>query len=152
MKTADLGRLEVQFSVVGSERTEQLDITALARIDREHLDSEIDNIASDYAFYSALKSIADSRVGKSKLDLEVLEAQLYEEKKKEIPTGQRVTDGLIGALIHLDPRWKTASEAVLSAKKTAAILASIESALDKKSNMLSSCAADRRAELAKMKG
>ena len=152
MKVEDLGRLVCDFSVVGSDRVENVDITALARIDREHLDTEIDNVAGDYVFYSVLKGIADSRVGASKLTLEITEAQLYEEKRKEFQPGQRVTDGAIGVLVKLDKRYQDAYLALLSAKKTSSILGSIESALDKKQMMISTCAADRRADMAKTRG
>lgn len=123
------------------------------KIARETIDQDMIEQSSLYAWYGVLAAMLDNVAGRKKLDLAVLEAELYDEyKKKELMkrqagTGERVTDKALDSLVKQDKGYIGAVLELLEAKKNKGIFDAITRAFEHRREMLINLGAKYRKEM-----
>ena len=119
------------------------------KIARETIDQNMIEQSSLYGWYGVLAAMMDDVVGNKKLDLAVLEAELYDEhKKKALETpGAKVTEGAIDSKIKQDERFIAATLDVLTARKNKNVFDAIVRSFEHRKEMLINLGAKYRKEM-----
>lgn len=119
------------------------------KIARETIDENMIEQASIYGWYGVLAAMVDDVAGNKKLDLAVLEAELYDEhRKKALETpGSKVTEGAINSMIKQDERFIAATLDVLTAKKNKNVFDAIVRSFEQRKEMLINLGAKYRKEM-----
>jgi len=118
------------------------------KVARETIDQDMIEQAPLYAWYAVLAEMLDEMVGNRKLDLSVLEGQLYNEyKKKALEVSAKVTDKAVDSEVKQDERFIAATLDVLTAKKNKGIFTAITKAFEHRKEMLINLGAKFRKEM-----
>lgn len=119
------------------------------KIARETIDQNMIEQASIYGWYGVLAAMMDDVVGNKKLDLAVLEAELYDKYKKEAleTPGAKVTEGAIDSKIKQDEKYIAAVLDLLTARKNKGIFDAITRAFEHRREMLINLGAKYRKEM-----
>jgi len=118
------------------------------KIARETIDQDMIEQAPLYAWYAVLVAMLDDVVGNKKLDLAVLESELYDKYKKEaLEISAKVTDKAVDAKVKQDEKFMAATIDLLTAKKNYAIFNAITKAFEHRKEMLINLGAKFRKEM-----
>jgi hypothetical protein len=115
------------------------------KISEETINEDLKNQASYYAFYAVMQEQADAELASAKLALEVVEALLDGEKRKEaLASGTKVTEAFISQQIRLEDQYQEAAIALNRAKTQVGILRAIKDGFSHRKDMLVTLAANMR--------
>jgi len=119
------------------------------KIARETIDQNMTEQASIYGWYGVLAAMLDKVMGRKKLDLSVLEAQLYDSYKKEAleTPGAKSTDTAIYSKVKQDEGFIAATLDLLEAKKNKGIFDAIVRSFEHRKEMLINLGAKYRKEM-----
>jgi len=149
MKVEDLGKLLVTVGIEGSSGVEQLDVTALLRIDEEQLDDELAKTPGVYGMFSVLAAKTDDRERRALAEFHLIEAQIDNEIRG---TGEALKEGAITCRTRTDSRFQAAQKMWLDAKAASTTLQAIRASFEQKLSMMISISANIRQEKARANG
>jgi hypothetical protein len=99
------------------------------------------------AYYGAQAAMAEAQAARMKARFEVIEASMYEDKRKEFAaSGEKTTVQMVDSAVKVDPRWLKAKNTVIEAEAIAAINKSMVESLKDRRDMIIQLGADRRDE------
>lgn len=148
MKASEIGKMHVSINIETDKKDSvgNVDLGELTAISEQTLSEEMMRIPSSIAFYSVLAVKSSHREQRAKMSLEICEAQLDSEFRKNGEADKKLTETAIKNKVRLDERFQEAQNAWLNALEEFQLLQKIVIVLDKKAQMLQSLNADRRME------
>lgn len=118
------------------------------KIARETIDENMMEQASLYGWYGVLSSMLDEEVGNKKLELSVLEAQLYDKyRNRAVRIGEKVTDKRIDSLVKQDEDYIAEALEVNRVKKEHGIFNAIVKSFEHRREMLTNLGHKIRKEM-----
>ena len=118
------------------------------RINEQRLTNEFIEQAGKFAWFSALLAYAVAEVESKKLSHEVLQANLYAEKRGEMVKAKaKVTEDKIKNAVVQDDRYAASSEQLTECKRQQGIIKGIVNSLEQRKDMLIQLGATRRQEM-----
>lgn len=99
------------------------------------------------AYYGAQAARAEAQAARMKTRFEVIEATMYEEKRKTFAaSGEKTTVQMVDSAVKMDARWLKAKNTVIEAESIAAINKSLVESLRDRASMIMQLSANRRDE------
>ena len=118
------------------------------KINEQRLTHEFIEHPSTYAWFAALLAYATAETESMKLSHEVLQANLYAEKRLEMAKGSgKVTEDKIKNAVVEDDRYAASQEQLTETKRQHGIVRAIVTALEHRKDMLIQLGATRRQEM-----
>jgi len=138
-----------EITIELGEKTYQTNHQEELKMARETLDEDMMEQASTYAWYAVLEAMLGEVVGTLKLELNVLEAQLYSNYKKKAleEPGAKVTDKAIDSEVKRDEDYMAAFLMLNEAKKNEGIFKAITKAFEHRKEMLTNLGHKIRKEM-----
>jgi len=117
------------------------------KFDESTIDEDLKKQPSYFAWYSVLYAMAEDALGKAKLDLELLEANLDPFYRLKLTEGGKVTEPMVASAIKTDDKYIEAIYKVTELKKAVGILKAIKEAFDHRREMLLALASNMRSQI-----
>ena len=110
------------------------------KVDRNNLTQELSEQPALFAYFASLEQDARDRYNRTKLDLELYEAQqdvkIRYVMTQQRPAGQWIMDKEVDRRIKIDPRWLQLYEAFLDASKDWGMLQAARQAFEQRKDVL----------------
>jgi energy-converting hydrogenase A subunit M len=130
--------------VVGG-KTYTIDYQKELKCSEETINDDLKDQPSFFAWYAVLSEIAQAEMAEAKSTLEMSEALLDEQIRKNAG-GDKVTETMIKNKIRLDPTYQAAQDNFATARKNVGILGAIKESFYHRKDILISLASNMRAQ------
>lgn len=139
--------LDMQVNIDVKDKKYDGTLRNIVQINAGDLMNEFCEHPSKYAWFGALSEICSSEVETKEFALDVLRANLDEEKRMKFKEENvKVTETVIQSAIITDKRYKVIMEELIELKKQYGILKSIVKALEHRKDMLIQLGSTKRQE------
>jgi len=129
------------------EKEYVLDYENELKCSEETINEDLINHASIFAWYCVLSEMAADNLATKKLELEVFEAQLFENyRKRQITAGEKPTEKKTSVLVSMDEKYIATVLVKNEAQKDLGILKGIKDAFAHRKDMLWALAANLRSQ------
>lgn len=130
--------------VVGG-KTHTIDYQKELKCSEETINDDLKDQPSYFAWYAVLSEIAQAEMAEAKSTLEMSEALLDEQIRKNAG-GDKVTETMIKNKIRLDPTYQAAQDNFATARKNVGILGAIKESFYHRKDILISLASNMRVQ------
>jgi len=123
-------------------------LRSILKINEARLTHEFIEQAGTYAWFATLLAFAIAEVESEKMNHEVLQANLYAEKRSTmIEEGAKITEDKVKAAVLQDERYSKSAELVNETRRKQNILKAIVNALEQRKDMLIQLGSTKRQEM-----
>jgi len=142
----DAGILKLSITL---DRKYECDLNTDLDIDKGAIDKALSDQPSMFAWYAVLSEMAKAAALSAKNDLELTEAELDQQIRREWDTDKygKMTEAGIQSIMRMLTKHKRAVEAYHTAKKNEGIMAVAKQSFEQRKDMLISIASNMRAEM-----